>query len=157
MDLKNLVPGQREWVKEYNDNLNSLNGEDVYQDGWHTDGVVLMNGWGNADNVEVNKLQWRSLKRNNGEVIYTEVAGTLGSRTWNGQSIEFAKIGGVPTPARPSAIGAVMSSAVGKDNTGFAYVSINWKDNSLVLSATGSRFGQDGGHLDGFRTFHLMY
>ena len=157
MIFKSLEPGQRDWVKKYNDNLNSLNGEDVYQDGWHTDGVVLMNGWGNAHDDEVSKIQWRSLKRNNGEVIYTEVAGTLGSGTWNGQSIEFAKIGGVPTPARPSAIGAVMSSAVGKDNTGFAYVSIDWKDDSLVLSATGSRFGQAGGNLDGFRTFHLMY
>ena len=159
MSLDLLVPGQRDWVKATNTNLNNLNDEDLYLDDWHTDGVVFLNGWGLAmnDNLPY-KLQWRVLKRNNGKILYTEVAGVLGSADrWNGQEVDFAKISGVPRPARPSAIGAIMASSVGNANTGFAYVSIDWRDNCLVLSAKGSRFGQGGDKLDGFRKFHLMY
>lgn len=152
-----FVPS-RDWVKILDSNLKTLYGEDVYQSEWHTDGIVMLNGWANVNNSdEPHKLQWRSLKRQNGEVIYTEVTGLLGSSTWKGQKVDFAKIGGIPRPSRPSAVGAIMNSEVGQDNTGFAYVSIDWKDNCLVLSAEGSRFGQYGGALDGWRTFHLMY
>lgn len=148
----------KDWVSNLNNDLQTLDQNDVIITPWTNSGVVLLNGWHPADNNKQGNVSWRIVKHKNGEPILTEIRGTLETTDrWDGTKVEFARIAGVPQPTTDATFGASMSSDVNGVSTGYAVVRISWNNGNLSLSAIGRRTDEGQKYLDGWHVFGLIY
>lgn len=154
-DKHQIEKDKKNWAQNLDDALNSA---DTYWTKWSTDGVVLMNGFVNAQPNDPNAcLAWRNLVRRNGDIVFSEIQGTIHKDgSWPGGRIDAFQLPSNVQIRRPGLIGSTAPVNSGNVFEGNVSVGIGGSANQWTMSLAGKRVDGAGTDLNGWIGIHFL-
>lgn len=148
-DMYQIESDKKNWAKTVDDALNSA---DTYWTDWSQDGVVLVNGFQNAAPNDPNScLRWRNLVRKNGQIVFSEVSGTINhSGLWEGDRQTAFKLPHSVQFSHPAMIGSVVPANNGSVFEGALSIYVNGNTDPWEMSLAGKRVDGASDNLDGW-------
>lgn len=154
-DKYQIESDKKNWAKTVDDALNSA---DTYWTEWSQDGVVLVNGFKNAVPNDPNQcLKWRNLVRKNGQIVFSEVSGTINyGGSWKGDRQTAFKLPSSVQIRHPQLIGGVAPVNSGGVFEGTVSIGVGGSIGRWEMSLAGKRVDGAGDDLNGWISIDFL-
>lgn len=157
VDKIQIEKDKKNWVKNLDDALNNMNAHFAHWTDWTNDGVVLLNGFTNVRPEDPNMcLRTRNLVRDNGDIIASDVAGTIYKNGWNGEEADAFQFSSDMFMSRPEVIGLTAGVASGSDLQAVAKINVGGKPGQWKFSLSAHHIDGQTGDIGGWLALRFL-